>query len=96
MATTGGPGGSCQPHTVQQLTREKERGGGRRGSGGETKGLRNQKEYRREGKDGERAKPERVPRPSLSQPCPLSQFQQEATSPLDSNRRGKAIGLAPV
>lgn len=28
MATTGEPGGSCQPHTVQQLTAEKEKAGG--------------------------------------------------------------------
>lgn len=26
MAATGGPGGPCQPHTVKQLTTEKEKG----------------------------------------------------------------------
>lgn len=26
----------------------------------------------------------------------LAKFQQEAMSPLDSNRRGKAIGFGPV
>lgn len=26
----------------------------------------------------------------------LAEFQQEATSPLDSNRRGEAIGFGPV
>lgn len=25
VAATGGPGGPCQPHTVQQLTRKKEK-----------------------------------------------------------------------
>lgn len=32
MAATGGPGGSCQPHTVQQLTRAKEKESERAGS----------------------------------------------------------------
>lgn len=31
VAATGGPGGPCQPHTVKQLTTEKEKGRARAG-----------------------------------------------------------------
>lgn len=39
VASSGGPGGPCQPHTVQQLTRLKEKEKERTG-GGETKEFR--------------------------------------------------------
>lgn len=35
VAATGGPGGPCQPHTVQQLTGEKEKEKEGRQSGGQ-------------------------------------------------------------
>lgn len=45
VAATSGPGGPCQPHTVQQLTEERKKKGGRGWqSGGETKGIRSKKE----------------------------------------------------
>lgn len=34
--------------------------------------------------------------PSWAELHLLAEFQQEAMSPLDSNRRGKAIGFGPV
>ena len=58
VAATGGPGGRCQPHTVRQLTREKEKEREGGGSGGETKETRKYKETRREVTELERNKTE--------------------------------------
>lgn len=44
VAASSGPGGPCQPHTVQQLTEKGVGGVGWGGqSGGETKGIRRKK-----------------------------------------------------
>lgn len=92
MAATSGPGGPCQPHRVRQLTEERKKTGGRgwavwrgdkRGSGERTDLA-------------ERESNRKVLCPSWAELHLLAEFQQEAMSPLDSNRRGKAIGFGPV
>lgn len=90
MAATSGPGGPCQPHRVRQLTEDRKKTGrvgsleGRQRRSGERRDL------------AERESNCKVLCPSWAELHLLAEFQQEAMSPLDSNRRGKAIGFGPV
>lgn len=94
VAATSGPGGPCQPHTVQQLTEERKKKGGR----GWAVWRGDKRDQEKERKDLDMTERER----NCKVLCPswaglhLLEFQQEATSPLDSNRRGEAIGFGPV
>lgn len=94
MAASSGPGGPCQPHTVQQLTEERKKKGGRgwavwRGDKGDQAKERILMWQKERGTV-------RFLCPSWAELHLLAEFQQEATSPLDSNRRGEAIGFGPV
>lgn len=73
VAAAGGPGGPCQPHTVQQLTGEKERGGERERVGrveGKQRGTENSKKLKEKSQNKGKLN-QRVLCPSLSELYPL-------------------------